>query len=139
MKVLYKDRSTIEAEKLVPAGDYHFHVEKAEELTSQFNQKKYINLTLKLSAPGVKERFEWVKMFEDDSAKWLDFCETVGLLEALQAEDISASDCVQKSGSLKITRIEAKGEYKARNQVTFLPKTSAPKGSPELIESDIPF
>ena len=139
MKVLYKDRHTIEAEKLVPPGDYHFHVEKAEEATSQFNQKKYINLTLKLSAPGIKDRIEWVKMFEDDSAKWLDFCETVDLLEQLKAEDINANDCVQKSGSLKITRIEAKGDFKARNQVTFLPKTSAPKGSTDLVESDIPF
>ena len=137
MKVQYKDRSTIDAEKLAPAGDYHFHVEKAEELVSQYNQKKYINLTLKLSAPGIKERFEWVKMYEDDSAKWLDFCETVGLVEALQAEDIKASDCVQKQGSLKIVRLEAKGDFKARNQVTFLPKTDAPKGTVEL--EQMPF
>ena len=139
MKVTYKDRSTIEAEKLVPVGDYHFHVEKAEELTSQFNNKKYINLTLKLSSPNVKDRFEWVKMYEDDSAKWLDFCETVGIVDALKSEDVTVSDCLQKSGSLKITRIEAKGEYKARNQITFLPNKIAPKGNPDLVESDVPF
>lgn len=139
MKVPYKDRQTIEAEKLVPAGDYHFHVEKAEEQTSQFNNKKYINLTLKLSSPGVKDRFEWVKMYEDDSAKWLDFCETVGLVDALKAEDINVSDCLHKSGSLKVTRIEAKGDYKARNQITFLPNTVAPAGNPELISEEMPF
>ena len=139
MKVMYKDRTTIEAEKLVPAGDYHFNVEKAEELTSSFNGKKYINLTLKLSGTGLKDRFEWVKMYEDDSAKWLDFCETVYLLDSLKAEDVKTSDCVQKQGSLKITRIEAKGEYKARNQVTFLPNTVAPTGNHDLANSDVPF
>jgi len=137
MKIEAKTRDAIIESKLVAPGEYQFTVEKAEEMTSQFNNKNYINLTMKIIDISGKVHMIWEKLFEDDSEKLLDFCETTGLVDKYNSEELSPLDCIQKKGSLKLTRMEAKGQYKAKNIVKFLPNVVAPQGI--VVDENLPY
>lgn len=154
MKFTAKSEEQIELEGLLPEGEYDFQVlEASDQISKKGNEmiKLYLNV---FDAQG-KPRRVVDYIMEAFPKKLIHFCKHTGLEQSYASGSITAYECVDKTGRVRLT-IEPAGEYPAKNAVVdyvegfkFAPKPATVKPAqptaPEPImldttaDDDMPF
>jgi len=154
MRLTPKTREQIEAENMLPEGNYEATVESAEDKTSK-SGNEMIALKLRCYLPDGSERVisDWI--LEAFAAKLLDFVEAAGLEAQYKLGKLEARDCEGANVMLTIAhKKQTKGEYAGQVQASVTgyskvqrgtprpvvkPKAPIPAGGVEINEDDIPF
>jgi hypothetical protein len=112
-----KSDSELNAEKLLPAGEYDFEVTKAINKTFRSGSVG-IALTVMVYAPDGTRRLVSDNLVFSDATifKLSQFSKCVGLYEKYQQGEIDAADCEGKAGRCKLD-IEPEGEFPAKNRI----------------------
>lgn len=150
-----KSESELNAERLLPKGEYDFEIGKA--VNKQFSTgSQGIALTLNVYQPDGTFRLVNDNLIFMDSCmfKVSNFCKATGLYEHYKAGNLDASDCEGRGGKCKLD-IEPEGEYPAKNKVTsyVVPKeqkrpsqpqavkikTEVKAAEPAPVDEDVPF
>jgi hypothetical protein len=150
MKFQAKTEEEIELDGLLPEGEYDFQVlEASDQISKKGNEmiKLYLNV---FDAQG-KPRRVTDYIMEAFPRKLRHFCKHTGLMQSYDCGGLTAFECVDKTGRVRLT-IEPAGEYHAKNAVVdyvegfqFAPKPAAPAQptAPEMTEpaadDDMPF
>ena len=113
-----KSDSELNAERLLPKGEYDFEIGKAENKLFKTGSQG-IALTLNVYTPDGSIRLVNDNLIFMDSCmfKVSNFCKATGLYEHYKAGNLDAQDCVSRAGKCRID-IEAEGEFPAKNKVT---------------------
>lgn len=149
--------ATAAARELFPKGIYPFVVLTAEDKISKSGNEM---IALKLDVFH-GERSRWVNDYLLPSLefKLAHFAETAGLKDKYESGELTAEDCVGRSGHVRIDIEPATAEFKAKNVVKDYivpaeeeaqqpirsgvkapaPRPAAPQGDEQQEEDDIPF
>lgn len=86
---------------LYPKGTYDFECTGASDTTSKKSGKPMIKLTHKVYG---ENGFKFVDDYivEGQQDKMYGFCAAVGMIDAYNAGDVEAEDCIGKSGKLRL-------------------------------------
>jgi len=154
MRLTPKTREQIEAENMLPEGNYEATVESAEDKTSESGNEMIV-LKLRCYLPDGSERVisDWI--LEAFAAKLLDFVEAAGLEPQYAAGKLEARDCEGHNVMVTVAhKTPTTGKYAGQTNanVTGYSKiqraaprpAAAPKPKPvsagvAIDESDIPF
>jgi len=141
MRFTPKTENEIQFENLLEPGIYNFSVVKAEDAISKAGNEM-IKLNLKVWDKNGHERFVFDYLLEALAYKIKHFCDAVGLADKYQNGAFNASDCLDKSGNVKVDIQKDKtGLYHDKNIVVdYLVETTASQSKKDTFEdSDIPF
>jgi hypothetical protein len=106
------------ARELLRDGVYDFEVAEATEETSSKTGADMIKLKLTVFDSKGFPRTVFDYLMEGAMAyKMLHFAESTGLTRQYNSGELSAFDCENKTGRLKIGKEPARGEYRAKNNV----------------------
>lgn len=137
MKTTPKTDEQLDAERMLPAGEYDFTVVSAVEKMSKSNNEM-IELTLTIFS-GVGERTMKDWLLDKLAWKVKHFAYAVGVEAAYEAGGLDASTLVGRSGKVVIKQGKANGDFSARNEVKdyVVPvagaaPTPAPKPAPRV-------
>jgi hypothetical protein len=115
MKFTAKSEEQIELDGLLPEGEYDFQVLDAVDKVSK-KGNEMIMLILNVFDANGKPRRITDYIMEAFPKKLIHFCKHVGLMPSYDAGGLTAFECVDKTGRVKLT-IEPAGEYPAKNAV----------------------
>lgn len=152
MRTEPKSDAEIQAMMMMPEGVYPFVVVDAKERTSK-NGNEMIELKLEVLDDQNRAHFIFDYLLASMAFKLKHFCESTGLTDKYDADDLRANDCLRKRGFVEIKadkapRIVDGREYPPKNsvkdyvseqpekQVAF--PNAAPPLDPEF-NQDIPF
>lgn len=119
MKFTPRSEADIKRDMLIPAGEYDFTVTKAEEKTSN-SGNQMIALELIVFCDGRQYYVrDWLMVdLPMQQYKVLHFCQATGLSERYHNGELTDSDCVNRSGQLKLgIREDKTGQYGPQNNV----------------------
>lgn len=146
-----KSESDLNAERLLPKGEYDFEIGKAENKRFSTGSEG-IALTVNIFTQDGAIRLvnDNLIFMESCMFKLSNFCKATGLYEHYKAGRLDAADCVGRNGRCKLD-IEPEGEYPAKNKVTSYvvpkdqrrpaparPSSPTPATNPPD-EDDVPF
>ncbi len=147
MKFTPMSEKEIQALTVMPDGVYPFDVTDAKDCVSKAGNEQ-IKITLAVYDNANHKHVLYDYLLNGALPhKIRHFCEHTGLLSRYDAGELTAADCYQKSGWVKIGTESGKpnpngGEYPARNVVRDYcekPSTSAGSADSKLPMDDIPF
>lgn len=140
-----KTEEEIQESGLVPAEDYDFDVLEAEDTISKKSGNPMIKINIGLYVDGQVKNRVFDYLLPAMEAKLRHFCDTVGLLSRYEAGQLEATDCLGRSGRVKIG-IEKKEGYAAKNTVKdYICRTAKPLAGDKPVqasattEDEIPF
>lgn len=112
-----KSDNELNAERLLPEGEYDFEVSKAVDKTFKSGSVG-IALTLMVFTPDGTSRIVNDNLVFSESAmfKVSQFSKAVELYEKYTLGEIDAADCEGRTGRCKVG-IEPEGEYPAKNKI----------------------
>jgi hypothetical protein len=129
MQFQSKSEEDLKRESLLAAGTYDFEVTKAENAISKkakqagATESDMIALTLRVfSENGERTIRDW--LMPSMGFKLLHFAETTGLLGSYGAGNMTADDCVGRSGRVVLT-VKDSAEYGPQNNVKDYEKKKA--------------
>lgn len=111
-----KTEQELEEDGLLPKGTYDFEVIRAEDKQSK-KGNDMIALGLKVFAPTGGTPFVNDYLLEAMAHKLHGFCEEVGLSDKYESGSLAASDCMGRSGKVRIDIEKGKGDYPSKNVV----------------------
>lgn len=115
MQFQSKTEQQIQEENLIPAGEYDFTVQKAEEKKSKSSGADMIVIDMDIYV-GDRARPLKDYLMESMAYKLRHFCYGVGLGAKYDAGTLTAQDCIGKSGKVKIVQ-KQNGDYGLQNNV----------------------
>lgn len=127
---------------LLKEGEYNFDVLSASDTVSKA-MNPMIKICLGIYADGdtISARV-YDFLLSAMEAKLRHFCDTTGLLSVYESGSLQASDCIGRSGKVRIV-VERKDGYSPRNTVRdYVCRRAKPvgKGSDmSVTEEDVPF
>lgn len=125
-----KTQKEITEEMLAPAGDYDFEVTKAEDKVSKAGNPM-IALNIKIFMPNGSQRFVKDWLMEKMSFKLRHWAYATGLGAKYEAGEMTAEDCVGRTGRLKLVVQEAGGDFASQNSVKdYIVQDAAEKPAP---------
>jgi hypothetical protein len=116
MKFTPKTEDQLREESLMPAGTYDFEVVEASNEKSK-KGNDMIKVKLQLWDRNGDTRFLYDYLMEAMMFKLLHFCEATGLSQMFQAGNLSAENCLGRTGKVKIKVGEAQNGYAPKNEV----------------------
>ncbi len=131
---------------LLPEGDYDFQVRNASDTTSKKTGNEMIKLELIVWSKEGKEHVVFDYLLEAMPHKVKHFADSVGIEHKYSAGGYEASDCVNRSGKVKIIKEDGQGSFQAKNSVKdYIPRDkNAPNQEPleekkDEFSDEIPF
>jgi hypothetical protein len=122
------DPNDANEQKLIAKGEYDFEVVSAEDTVweNEGESHQQIKITLRVFHGEHTSLFSvWLGFPKDKLWKLKQFCEAVGLNQKWESGELSAVDCLDKAGKLKMDVWTGKTDGKERNAVRkFLPAGS---------------
>lgn len=130
-----KTDKELQAENLLPVGEYDFEILGAENKTFRTGSEG-IALKVGVFTSTGAQRFVNDNLIFQDSCmfKVSNFAKCVGLYEAYKAGNIDAQDCVGRTGKCKL-KIEEQGEYPAKNTVASYVVPKAANAGPSRAQA----
>lgn len=152
MKFQPKTEQELQAEMVMPAGEYDFEVAEATDTVSKRSGNDMLALKLKVYAPGGGFRLVTDYLLEKLAWKLRHFCEATGLIAKYENGTLMARDCEGRSGRA-ILQVDAERKsddgtktYPPKNSVKdYVPRESGASdkvgagGDGGMEEDDIPF
>ena len=114
MRFTPKSQEEIDAENLLPKGEYDFEIIKAEDKVSK-SGNEMIEINMKVFKPDGGFQFVRDYLMEKMAFKLRHFCESIGQLEEYNAGQLQASNLVGACGVVKIDIEPASNGYAAKN------------------------
>lgn len=143
-----KSEKELNMANLADPGMYHFEVVSAKDTQSK-KGNDMIELQLKYWDMNGKERFVYDYLLEAMSFKLLHFAETVGIEDLYESGELSAKDCLGKTGNVEIIIQPGSvnthgGYYPDKNSVKDYLKidsslAASSLNSDEFLNDQIPF
>lgn len=127
MRFTPKTEEQLVEESLIPAGEYDFCVVSAAEKKSKSGNDMIV-VELDIFVNGNARPLRDFLM-EAMAFKLRHFCEATGLIEKYNNGTLTALDCENKSGKLKIV-IQDSPQYGKQNQVKDYIKDAKPEAGP---------
>jgi hypothetical protein len=136
----------------IPDGDYPFEVLESTEKVSKAGNA-YIAMKLGVVAGPNREQWVWANLVPSPSMQFQvrHFCESTGLLPKYSSGQLSARDCLGRTGMVRIKTEKQEG-YDPRNvaddyivklrdvaEPSTAQQTSGPVDIPSVAEDDIAF
>ena len=100
---------------LLKDGDYPFEVLEAEDKTSK-NGNEYIKTKLGVAASPGRQQWVWCNLVPAMEFQLRHLCESTGLLAKYATGQLTARDCIGRTGIASIITKKQDG-YEARNEV----------------------
>lgn len=117
MQFKSKTEKEIQEAQLAPAGEYPFTVIFAEDAKSK-NGNDMIKVKLGVYNGDAIRWHVTDYLMEKMEAKLRHFCEAVGLLPRYEQGCLQASDCLQRSGMVKLViKSDSNGQFPDKNEV----------------------
>lgn len=125
-----KSEEDLKRESLLDAGTYDFEVTKSEDAISKTSGKEMIAITLRIfSDRGERTIRDW--LMPSMGFKFRHFAETTGLLTKYSSGELTANDCLGRSGKVTLV-IKDSEQYGPQNNVKDYVKPQEAKESPEV-------
>jgi hypothetical protein len=142
MKFKPVSEEELSRDDLIPKGKYDFEVKFAEDAVSKSSGDDMIKLTLTVFDQHGSKRLVWDYLIETVPWKLRHFCEATGLEKKYESGELTAEDCIGKSGKLEIAIDNKSKDFPPKNVVrdysvgSLAPKS---KSEPDDDDSEIPF
>lgn len=126
-----KTDKELQAENLLPIGEYDFEILGAENKTFRTGSEGIALKVGVFTSSGAQRFVNDNLIFQDNCMfKVSNFCKCVGLYEAYKAGNLDAEDCKGRGGKLRL-KIEEEGEYPAKNVVANYVAPKAANAEPK--------
>lgn len=146
MRTTPKTQEQLDQERMLPAGEYDFTIDKAEDKISR-SQNEMIELSLTIfTGNGERRMKDWV--MDKVAHKLRHFAYAVGVGPMYEAGALVAQELVGRSGKVILKQGKAQGDFPARNEVAdYVPlKDAKPTPAPTRVvpvsapsDNDPPF
>lgn len=128
-----KSDKELNAENLLPVGEYDFEITKAINKQFQTGSQGIALTVMVFTADGTGRLVNDNLVFSDKAMfKVSQFAKATGLYEKYSQGEIDASDCERRTGRCKVD-IEPEGEYPAKNKIKSY---VAPKANRQAQDAD---
>lgn len=137
MRFTPKTEQEIQEANLLPEGKYDFEVIAAEEKQSAKGNDMIV-VTIAIYQNGNRKTNVFDYLLESMAFKLRHFCQNTGLIEKYESGELTADDCIGKTGLCKIKiQKDKSGNYPDKNVIADYLDAGA--CSSHETESDIPF
>lgn len=143
MKVTPKTEDELRSNNLIPEGIYNFEIlEAVEKLSKSGNEMIELKLGLWDKSGIMRIVFDY--LLDAMEHKLRHFCVVTGLEDKYQSEQITAEDCLNKSGKVHLVIQKGKGKpdgtkYPDRNSVQDYVSSESDVKKDNFNDDDLPF